>query len=56
MQVAHRFVIDNWATIQSGQVVDVEFILGETKQPKCSERIGETNIVRTLREMDRVTP
>ena len=36
--VAHRWIIDNWATLRDGDVVDVEFILGETKAPKRSER------------------
>ena len=35
--VAHLFVRDNWSTLTSGQVIDVEHILGETAEPKVSE-------------------
>jgi hypothetical protein len=38
--IAHHFIIENWETLNDGDVVDVEFILGETSQPKVSERIG----------------
>lgn len=34
MPNAHRWIIDNWATLKDGDVVDVEFILGETDAPK----------------------
>lgn len=34
---AHRFIAANWNVIQSGDVVDVEYILGETTEPKKSE-------------------
>lgn len=56
MKNAHGFIIDNWRTLQPGQVIDVQFILGETKEPKRSERLGETNVVRTLQDCDRIVP
>jgi hypothetical protein len=34
----HRWLQGHWAEVQSGDVVDVEFILGETSTPKVSER------------------
>lgn len=34
---AHHYVQDNWDDLKSGDLVDVEFILGETKAPKKSE-------------------
>lgn len=37
--VAHDYIIKHWDELKSGDVVDVEFILGETQQPKQSERI-----------------
>lgn len=37
-RVAHNYIIENWETLQDGDVVDVQFILGETKAPKKSER------------------
>lgn len=34
---AHQFIIDQWDTLTPGQVVDVQFILGETTAPKPRE-------------------
>lgn len=34
---AHDYVIRRWDELQDGSVVDVEFILGETTEPKVSE-------------------
>lgn len=56
MAHAHKYLIDHWREVTSGDVVDVEFILGESQAPKRSERLGETNIVRTLQEGDRFIP
>lgn len=39
MQVAHDYIIDNFAALKDGDVVDVQFIIGETSSPKVSERI-----------------
>lgn len=38
---AHQYVASNWDSIKSGDVVDVEYILGETNEPKRSERLDE---------------
>jgi hypothetical protein len=38
MPVAHNYVIAHFDEIKDGDVVDVEFILGETSKPKISER------------------
>jgi hypothetical protein len=38
---AHKYIANNFDSLESGQVIDVEFILGETTQPKTSERAGE---------------
>lgn len=35
---AHLYVRDHWAELRDGDVVDVQFILGETAAPKKSER------------------
>jgi hypothetical protein len=40
MTVAHNAIIDTWKTLKDGDVVDVEFILGETKTKKISERFN----------------
>lgn len=37
---AHLWITQNWDQIADGDVVDVEFILGETKTKKISERFG----------------
>lgn len=39
MTTAHRYIIEHWTDLKSGDVVDVEFILGESKSPKVSERL-----------------
>ncbi len=36
--VAHAYIIEHWAELRDGDVVDVQFILGETTEPKKSER------------------
>jgi len=38
--VAHEWIIEHFDEIESGAVVDVEFILGETGQPKISEALA----------------
>lgn len=38
MMWAHRWINDNFDGLQSGQVVDVRYILGETSAPAESER------------------
>lgn len=42
MAVAHLFIIDHWTALKDGDVVDVEFLLGETSAPKLSERLTES--------------
>ena len=37
MHVAHKHIVENFDYLESGSVVDVEFILRETKHPKESE-------------------
>jgi len=37
--VAHDWIIRHWVELSDGDVVDVQYILGETSQPKVSERI-----------------
>lgn len=40
MPVAHNYIIEHWDSLNDGDVIDVQFILGETKMPKISERIS----------------
>src|SRR4029077_3542519 len=37
-RVAHNYITEHWAELHDGDVIDVEFILGETKTKKLSER------------------
>lgn len=39
MKVAHHYIQRNWATLKDGDVIDVQFVLGETTSPKQSERL-----------------
>ncbi len=38
MSVAHNYIIDHFAELRDGDVVDVQYILGETQVKKLSER------------------
>jgi hypothetical protein len=38
--IAHRYIIEHWDDLYTGQVVDVEYILGERIKPKKSERFS----------------
>lgn len=40
MANAHAYIIENWEKLRDGDVVDVQFILGETTAPKVSERVN----------------
>lgn len=41
---AHQYIQDHWSELVSGQVIDVEFILGETDHPKVSEAVNSLTI------------
>ena len=36
---AHRYIEEHWDELQNGQVVDVQFILGETSAPVRSDEL-----------------
>ena len=38
-RTAHMHLIEHWHEVESGAVVDVQFILGETIEPKQSEEV-----------------
>lgn len=40
LQVAHSHILEHWEDLSDGDVVDVEFILGETTTKKISERVS----------------
>ena len=37
MHVAHEYIVNHWGELETGDVVDVQFILGETNEPKVSD-------------------
>lgn len=37
--IAHKYIKKHWAELASGDVVDVQFILGETEAPKVTDRL-----------------
>lgn len=37
--VAHDWIIKAWDTLKDGDVIDVQFIIGETTKRKVSERV-----------------
>jgi hypothetical protein len=39
MQAAHQWIEGHFHKLESGAVVDVEFILGETTEPKPGEML-----------------
>lgn len=39
MAVVHQYLQEHWREVRSGQVIDVEYILGEKPEPKQSERV-----------------
>jgi len=43
MSVAHYFIERNWDNLETGEVIDVQFILGETFTKKISERLDQNN-------------
>jgi hypothetical protein len=41
MQTAHVWLLEHFEQVAHGDVVDVEYILGERSAPKVSERLPE---------------
>lgn len=39
MHEAHKYILENFDKLESGDVIDIELILGETDKPKESERL-----------------
>lgn len=38
-RTAHQYIQDHWDELEDGEVIDVQFILGETTDKKLSERL-----------------
>lgn len=47
MNAAHHYIEKNWDSLESGAVVDVQFILGETAEPKVSEAMPQPELAAT---------
>jgi len=47
MPNAHKFIIEHFDELKDGDVVDVQVILGEAKEPKRSERFNDTTMRRS---------
>lgn len=43
---AHAYIEQRWPFLVSGQVIDVEYLLGEAISPKLSERVEEMLYIR----------
>lgn len=41
MQNAHQHIETHWDTLENGAVIDVQYILGETANPKQSEQADQ---------------
>lgn len=41
---AHLYIQENWERLKSGDVIDVEYILGETTELKMSQRLEEIGV------------
>jgi hypothetical protein len=39
LRVAHRYIQKHWEELESGDVIDVEYLLKESTEPKISERL-----------------
>lgn len=39
MGTAHHHIIKHWDELKTGDVIDVEFIMGDTDAPKISQRL-----------------
>ncbi len=44
MRTAHQHIIDEWHNLESGQVIDVRFIRGETDTPCESDNAGRERV------------
>jgi len=40
MLIAHQYIRVHFDELKDGDVVDVQFIMGKTTEPKISERLG----------------
>lgn len=56
MPVAHKYIQEHWKTLVTGDVIDVEYISGETEQPAESEAAGIAMIFRENEPLDKTEP
>lgn len=36
-----QYIMENWDELKNGQVIDVEYVLGEVSKPKISQRLED---------------
>lgn len=41
LPAAHHYIIKHWEELRSGEVIDVEYISGESTKPKPSQRLEQ---------------
>jgi len=44
MQFAHQYIHENFEELTTGQVIDVEYLQGLTKEPKTSESLRNQSV------------
>ncbi len=44
LHVAHQFILKNFDELDTGAVIDVQYILGETETPKKSEQVEDLSV------------
>ena len=49
-KTAHKYIADHWFELVTGDVIDVEFILGETHHKKISERCEGSGLMARMGE------
>jgi hypothetical protein len=54
MLQAHLFIRDKWFALRTGDVVDVQFVLGETDHPKTAERWDPSLLELAGKDMPRL--
>ena len=48
---AHKYIQEHWDELESGDVVDVQFILGETEEPAVSDRFVEADLIERMKSL-----
>jgi hypothetical protein len=49
-RTAHKYIAENFDTLTSGDVLDIEFILGEVDKPKEPHRFKDTIMIKEIKD------